>query len=138
MTRKIFRSILLAAAVAMDALLALGARRAYLQLIGQAICTEAAARQIREKQSEKERRRQAVSDLVAMQQDAQRQQERENRRNSSERRQQQGDRPERSERRERPRRDEDAYDLPPVEQSTTSLAGLFAAAMANAEKKDEE
>ena len=47
------------------------------------------------------------------QQDAQRQQERENRRNSSERRQQQGDRPERSERRERPRRDEDAYDLPP-------------------------
>lgn len=57
----------------MDALLALGARRAYLQLIGQAICTEAAARQIREKQSEKERRRQAVSDLVAMQQDAQRQ-----------------------------------------------------------------
>ena len=66
------------------------------------------------------------------------QQERENRRNSSERRQQQGDRPERSERRERPRRDEDAYDLPPVEQSTTSLAGLFAAAMANAEKKDEE
>ena len=72
------------------------------------------------------------------QQDAQRQQERENRRNSSERRQQQGDRPERSERRERPRRDEDAYDLPPVEQSTTSLAGLFAAAMANAEKKDDE
>ena len=65
--------LLLAAAVAMDALLALGARRAYLQLIGQAICTEAAARQIREKQSEKERRRQAVSDLVAMQQDAQRQ-----------------------------------------------------------------
>lgn len=65
--------LLLAAAVAMDALLALGARCAYLQLIGQAICTEAAARQIREKQSEKERRRQAVSDLVAMQQDAQRQ-----------------------------------------------------------------
>ena len=65
--------LLLAAAEAMDALLALGARRAYLQLIGQAICTEAAARQIREKQSEKERRRQAVSDLVAMQQDAQRQ-----------------------------------------------------------------
>lgn len=30
--------LLLAAAVAMDALLALGARRAYLQLIGQAIC----------------------------------------------------------------------------------------------------
>ena len=72
------------------------------------------------------------------QQDAQRQQERENRRSSSERRQQQGDKPERTERRERTRRDEDAYDLPPVEQSTTSLAGLFAAAMANAEKKDEE
>lgn len=42
--------LLLAAAVAMDALLALGARRAYLQLTA-AICTEAAARQIREKQS---------------------------------------------------------------------------------------
>ena len=70
-------------------------------------------------------------------QDAQRQQERENRR-SSERRAPQGDKPERSERRERPRRDEDAYDLPAVEQSTTSLAGLFAAAMANADKKDEE
>ena len=65
--------LLLALAVATDALLALSARRMYLQLIGQAICTEAAARQIREKQSEKERRRQAVSDLVAMQQDAQRQ-----------------------------------------------------------------
>ena len=65
--------LLLALAVVTDALLALSARRMYLQLIGQAICTEAAARQIREKQSEKERRRQAVSDLVAMQQDAQRQ-----------------------------------------------------------------
>ena len=75
MTRKIFRSILLAAAVAMDALLALGARRAYLQLIGQAICTEAAARRIRAEKSEKQRRRQAVDDLVAMQRDAQRQTE---------------------------------------------------------------
>ena len=67
--------LLLAAAVAMDALLALGARRAYLQLIGQAICTEAAARRIRAEKSEKQRRRQAVDDLVAMQRDAQRQTE---------------------------------------------------------------
>ena len=67
--------LLLAAAVAMDALLALWARRAYLQLIGQAICTEAAARRIRAEKSEKQRRRQAVDDLVAMQRDAQRQTE---------------------------------------------------------------
>ena len=67
--------LLIAAAVAMDALLALTARRMYLQLVGQAICTEAAARQMREEKNEKARRRQAVSDLVAMQQDAQRQAE---------------------------------------------------------------
>ena len=58
--------LLLALAVATDALLALSARRMYLQLIGQAICTE---------KSEKQRRRQAVDDLVAMQRDAQRQTE---------------------------------------------------------------
>ena len=49
--------------------------RMYLQLIGQAICTEAAARRIRAEKSEKQRRRQAVDDLVAMQRDAQRQTE---------------------------------------------------------------
>lgn len=64
--------LLIAAAVAMDALLALTARRMYLQLVGQAICTEAAARQMRGEKNEKERRRQAVDDLVAMQRDAQR------------------------------------------------------------------
>ena len=67
--------LLLALAVATDAQLALGARRMYLQLIGQAICTEAAARRIRAEKSEKQRRRQAVDDLVAMQRDAQRQTE---------------------------------------------------------------
>ena len=67
--------LLLALAVATDALLALNARRMYLQLIGQAICTEAAARRIRAEKSEKQRRRQAVDDLVAMQRDAQRQTE---------------------------------------------------------------
>ena len=61
--------LLLALAVATDAL------RMYLQLIGQAICTEAAARRIRAEKSEKQRRRQAVDDLVAMQRDAQRQTE---------------------------------------------------------------
>ena len=65
--------LLLALAVVTDALLALSARRMYLQLIGQAICTEAAARRIRAEKSEKQRRRQAVDDLVAMQRDAQRQ-----------------------------------------------------------------
>ena len=39
--------LLLALAVATDALLALRARRMYLQLIGLAICTEAAARRFR-------------------------------------------------------------------------------------------
>ena len=67
--------LLLALAVATDALLVLSARRMYLQLIGQAICTEAAARRIRAEKSEKQRRRQAVDDLVAMQRDAQRQTE---------------------------------------------------------------
>ena len=67
--------LLLALAVATDALLALSARRRSLQLIGQAICTEAAARRIRAEKSEKQRRRQAVDDLVAMQRDAQRQTE---------------------------------------------------------------
>ena len=67
--------LLLALAVVTDALLALSARRMYLQLIGQAICTEAAARRIRAEKSEKQRRRQAVDDLVAMQRDAQRQTE---------------------------------------------------------------
>ena len=67
--------LLLALAVATDSLLALSARRMYLQLIGQAICTEAAARRIRAEKSEKQRRRQAVDDLVAMQRDAQRQTE---------------------------------------------------------------
>ena len=67
--------LLIAAAVAMDALLALTARCMYLQLVGQAICTEAAARQMRGEKNEKERRRQAVDDLVAMQRDAQRQTE---------------------------------------------------------------
>ena len=67
--------LLIAAAVAMDALLALTAQRLYVQLVGQAICTEAAARRIRAEKSEKQRRRQAVDDLVAMQRDAQRQTE---------------------------------------------------------------
>ena len=67
--------LLIAAAVAMDALLALTAQRLYVQLVGQAICTEAAARQMREEKNEKARRRQAVDDLVAMQRDAQRQTE---------------------------------------------------------------
>ena len=67
--------LLIAAAVALDALLALTAQRLYVQLVGQAICTEAAARQMREEKNEKARRRQAVDDLVAMQRDAQRQTE---------------------------------------------------------------
>ena len=69
--------------------------------------------------------------------DAQRQQHQQQERPE---RPERNDRPERRERSDRPRRENADYDLPPVQQSTTSLAGLFAAAMAGSaeEKKDEE
>ena len=61
--------LLIGAAVAIDALIALHARRTYLLLTGQAICTEAAARGIRGEADAKQRREQALSDLMAMQKD---------------------------------------------------------------------
>lgn len=60
-------TLLLAALV--DALLLVFGRSRYLSLIGQAICTEAAARGIREQGNEKRRRRQALSDLAGIRED---------------------------------------------------------------------
>ena len=62
--------------------------------------------------------------------DAQRQQHQQERSERPERNDRRNDRPERRERGERFRREDADYDLPPVQQATTSLAGLFAAAMA--------
>lgn len=64
--------MIVAGTAALDALLMLHARRCYLQLVGQAICTEAAARGMREALSAKERRMQAVSDVMTMQRDVRR------------------------------------------------------------------
>ena len=61
--------LLIGAAVAIDALIALYVRQTYLLLTGQAICTEAAARGIRGEADAKQRREQALSDLMAMQKD---------------------------------------------------------------------
>ena len=64
-----FYTLLIGAAVAIDALIALYVRQTYLLLTGQAICTEAAARGIRGEADAKQRREQALSDLMAMQKD---------------------------------------------------------------------
>lgn len=63
--------VLLLAAL-LDALLLMLGRSRYLTLIGQAICTEAAARDIRERSDEKRRRRQALSDLAGIREDMKR------------------------------------------------------------------
>ena len=63
--------LLIGAAVALDALIALHVRQTYLLLTGQAICTEAAARGIRGEADAKQRRKQALSDLMAIQKDVQ-------------------------------------------------------------------
>lgn len=58
--------------VLMDCALVLHSRTRYLSLIGQAICTEAAAQEIRAGSSEKTRRERAISDLMGVQADVQR------------------------------------------------------------------
>ena len=62
--------ITVAVTVLADAAIGLHARSCYLRLIGQAICTEAAAREMRERRSEGARLRQAARDLMDMKQDA--------------------------------------------------------------------
>ncbi len=63
--------VLLLAAL-LDALLLILGRSRYLMLIGQAICTEASARGIREKNDDTRRRRQALSDLAGIREDMER------------------------------------------------------------------
>ncbi|MDO5376777.1 MAG: hypothetical protein Q4G52_00445 [Clostridia bacterium] len=64
--------LMLLAAAIVDALLLVYGRSRYLSLIGQAICTEAAARGIRDQGNEKRRRRQALSDLAGIREDMKR------------------------------------------------------------------
>lgn len=58
--------------VLMDCAIMLRARSQYLLLIGQAICTEAAAQEIRVGSSEKARRERAISDLMGVKADVER------------------------------------------------------------------
>lgn len=59
-------------AALMDGAIMLRARSRYLSLIAQAICTEAAAQEIRTGRSEKSRRARAISDLMSAKADVQR------------------------------------------------------------------
>ena len=61
----------IAAAALLDAALAVLSRSRYLSLLGQAICTEAAAREIRAGRSEHLRREQAINDLLRVKADVQ-------------------------------------------------------------------
>lgn len=63
--------ISMAAAALLDAALAVLSRSRYLSLQGQAICTEAAAREIRAGRSERLRREQAINDLLRVKADVQ-------------------------------------------------------------------
>lgn len=74
--------LLIGAAVAIDALIVLYIHQTYLLLTGQAICTEAAARSIHGEKKERQRRRQAVDDLMAMQKDLRKAVEKEEREDS--------------------------------------------------------
>ena len=60
----------LIASAVLNALILLHGRSAYLALIGQAICTEAAAREIRAGTSESLRREKAIRDLISVKADA--------------------------------------------------------------------
>lgn len=62
----------LALAAIADAAILLRSRSVYLQMIGQAICTEAAAREIRAGSTETLRREKALSDLMAVKADVSR------------------------------------------------------------------
>ncbi|MBR3794517.1 MAG: hypothetical protein IKK34_00610 [Clostridia bacterium] len=64
--------VMVAVIVLMDCVIILHSRSRYLSLLGQAICTEAAAQEIRVGSSEKSRRERAISDLMGMKADLQR------------------------------------------------------------------
>ena len=61
--------LMIAVIALMDCALMTASRSRYLSLLGQAICTEAAAREIFADKSEKKRREQAVKDLLEMKED---------------------------------------------------------------------
>ena len=63
--------LMVAAIALIDCALTVMARSRYLSLLGQAICTEAAAREIRAGKSESMRREQAISDLMRAKADVQ-------------------------------------------------------------------
>ena len=63
-------ALVLAVVAALDAIILVHSRNEYLKTIGQAICTEAAARDIRTGESETLRREKALSDLIAVKADA--------------------------------------------------------------------
>lgn len=62
--------LITAAAVLLDAAIFIRSRTRYLSLTAQAICAEAAARQIRSQKKEKDRREQALLDLAGVKEDA--------------------------------------------------------------------
>lgn len=68
----IFVPLIAAAIVLLDCAILLQARSRYLLLIGQAICTEAAAQEISAGSSEKTRRERAINDLMSVKADVQR------------------------------------------------------------------
>ena len=57
--------VIVVAAVAIDALIVIFGRSIYLSMLAQAICTEAAAREIRAGTSESQRREKAITDLIS-------------------------------------------------------------------------
>lgn len=61
--------IMIASIALIDCALMTASRSRYLSLLGQAICTEAAAREIHEGRSQRKRREQAVKDLMDMKAD---------------------------------------------------------------------
>ncbi|MBE5799244.1 MAG: hypothetical protein E7321_04760 [Clostridiales bacterium] len=63
--------LMIAAIAVIDCALMTASRSRYLSLLGQAICTEAAARELRTDRSEQKRRRQAASDLMRVKADMQ-------------------------------------------------------------------
>lgn len=68
----IFVPLIAAAIVLLDCAILLQARSRYLLLIGQAICTEAAAQEISAGSSQKTRRERAINDLMSVKADVQR------------------------------------------------------------------
>ena len=63
--------LMIAGIALLDCAIMLSSRSRYLSMLGQAICTEAAAREIRAGKSESRRREQAISDLMRVKADVQ-------------------------------------------------------------------